>query len=120
MRARCQSWRFIGGDIPEDRHLPVGSDHAAWRPCRAHVDDGQIRCRDCTTSLLTCPNSKIRSALANEPAAETWVLEVLATDGDAVVVAIARGRLELRTRTAAPTSAAATAPMPVSGHNPWS
>lgn len=95
-RPRCRSWRFIGSDIPASRHLPVGRDHAVWRPCSEPVDHGQLRCVTCSRALLSCPNSLIRLELAREPEVEMWVLAALATDGDAVVSDVAKGRWEAR------------------------
>lgn len=93
---RCRSWRFTGADLDPSRHLPVGSDTRAWRPCRARIPDGQQRCDACSKALLSCPNAKIRAALADEPGIPGWVLLALASDGDATVAAIAGQRIQAR------------------------
>ncbi len=96
MPTRCRSWRFVGAEIPESRHLPVGRDHDVWRPCRNPVSDGELRCPECLRSLLTSPNPTIRAALAADPAISGDTLIALSTDGDAVVAATARSRIEAR------------------------
>ncbi|MEK6344288.1 MAG: hypothetical protein V4737_10690 [Curtobacterium sp.] len=48
--------------------------------------------------MIPCRNGRVRAALANEPGVEDWILDILTTDGDAVVAAIARSRVDVRSR----------------------
>lgn len=91
---RCRSWRFIGFDVPDQSHLPVGADHTVWARCRTKVPAGVYRCPNCAHSLITCPNPAIRRALANEADLDSTVLSALLSDPDAQVAQIASDRLE--------------------------
>lgn len=106
---RCKSWRFLGLE-DQSRHLPVGRDHEAWRPCRNRVDAGEHRCRDCENSLIMCPNTAIRRALVQEPNQSDYVLRSLVSDSNSAIALIAEQALASRD------SAAHSAPMGTKQH----
>lgn len=82
---RCQSWKPLA-HVPasHEAHIP-GECRTCWRPCRARVADGEVRCEECTVRLTEHPNSLIRQALAAEHDTPDDTLEYLQTDTDPAV-----------------------------------
>lgn len=81
MAARCATWRFTDvGDIA--RILPVGEDHAVWKPCRNRVAVKGAWCDECVTAMLLCPEHEIRRALVEMPDLEERFLRDLSSDPD--------------------------------------
>lgn len=62
-----------------------GTCRVCWSVCWEKVAAGQVRCEDCTWALAQHPSSVIRRLLLDEPGLPVDVLELLATDFDAVV-----------------------------------
>ncbi len=93
---RCQSWRPVPDvDNSHIGHLPPGC-RKCWRPCRARVPAGQVRCHECLLGLRDHVSSFVRAALAAEPDTPTETLEFLAGDSDLTVSAIAGRALARR------------------------
>ena len=90
---RCRSWRYIGAASENPSQLPVGRDRRSWRPCRNRIDRGVRRCRECEDSLVTCPNTAVRRALAVEEPQTDHVLRALESDPSPVVSSVAVSRL---------------------------
>ena len=89
---RCGSWR-PGGRPHSPVHLPPGSCHTCWVPCRDRLDDGQERCTGCTDALLLHPSPAVRRLLADAPGVDRDLLRRLAEDPDLGVGLAAQARL---------------------------
>lgn len=91
--AKCQSWRPLVGATSRAPNGPGGKARK-WVPCTNEVEDGQVRCLECTRALTTNPDPVVRSWLIDEVPVNVPVLQTLAADGDPTVARKAQAKLE--------------------------